>query len=490
MIETPWSIQLLGALAARRGPHHVSRFRTRKMAGLFAYLACHPDRVHPREILIELFWPDAEPHAGRQNLSQALSSLRHQFEPPGVPPRSVFIADRDAIRLHAPAVATDLATFDQLLDEGRRRAASSIERRRSLTDAVALHRGELLPGFYDDWVLAERERVLEGYIGALVELGSIHERAGELALALDVARRAVAADPLRESSHRMLMRLLAATGDARAALTHYDSLKRRLAREAGGDVEARTQALAQEMGRALTGGSVAIATTPAAARPLESVPAVAGGNGEAKAAHVRGTFTLLIARAVTEAMVAALRDEADRRGALMVPSLGDDAWIAAFPRALDALEAAISARRTIDEHDSDDMPPPAMALHSGDLDGPIPIERENRVITHLERLVLAAHPGQILVSEATGALVGRSPPAAHSASRRLGSSTSAAMKHPLGFSSSITPRPIRRRPLRFHFPGRSVPPAGGFRSAPRASSVAPGSSSACASFFSIPRPGS
>ncbi len=396
MIEAPWRIQLLGDLAARRGPHHVSRFRTRKMAGLFAYLACHPHRAHPREALIELLWPDAEPHAGRQNLSQALSSLRLQFEPPGVPPRSVFIADREAIRLHAPAVSTDLATFDHLLGEGRRPEACSIERRRSLADAVALHRGELLPGFYDDWVLAERERVLEGYVGALTELGSIHEQAGELALALEVARRAVSADPLRESSHRTLMRLLAATGDPRAALIHYESLKRRLAREFGGDPEPRTRGLAQEIGRALAGGIEVLETPVATVLPPRAMPA-----------DRRGTFTLLVARGVTEPMIAVLLAEAERRGGLAIPSPGDDAWIAAFPRALDALEAAGGAAHALADRRAGGLPPPAIALHSGDLDDSS--GRENRVIAHLERLVLAAHPGQILVSEATATLVGREP---------------------------------------------------------------------------------
>jgi predicted ATPase/DNA-binding SARP family transcriptional activator len=409
MIEAPWHIQLLGGLAARRGPHVVSRFRTRKMAGLFAYLACHPDRAHPRESLIELLWPDADPDAGRQSLSQALSSLRHQFEPPGAAPCSVFIADRDAIRLHLPAVTTDLAAFDHLLDAGRRPDACSIERRRSLADAVALHRGELLPGFYDDWVLAERERVLEGYIGALAELGAIHERAGELALALEAARRAVAADPLRESSHRMLMRLLAATGDSRAALTHYESLKRRLAREVGGDPEPRTQALAQQMARALAAGCEFLAppATPSPKLPPEVAPRTERLRAEKPTARrFRGTFTLLIARGTTEAMLAALHAEIDRHGGLMISSTDDDACAAAFPRALDALEAARMAARALAKRQAD-SPPPAIALHSGDLDGPI--TRENRVIAHGERLALAAHPGQILVSESTAALLGGEP---------------------------------------------------------------------------------
>lgn len=61
-------IELLGCLRVRVGKRLISRFRTQKTASLLAYLAFFLWRPHSRETLIELFWPEAKPEAGRQTV--------------------------------------------------------------------------------------------------------------------------------------------------------------------------------------------------------------------------------------------------------------------------------------------------------------------------------------------------------------------------------------------------------------------------------------
>jgi DNA-binding SARP family transcriptional activator len=84
-------IELFGGLRVRQqadvagAARTITRFRTQKTASLLAYLAFHLSQTQPREVLIELLWPRGTAEAGRQSLSMALSSLRHQLEPPGVP---------------------------------------------------------------------------------------------------------------------------------------------------------------------------------------------------------------------------------------------------------------------------------------------------------------------------------------------------------------------------------------------------------------------
>src|SRR5215831_9768387 len=99
-----WRIELFGRLRAEGRQHSVSSFRTHKTGALLAYLAFYRERPHPREALIELLWPEAELSSGRHNLRLALSSLRHQLEPPGVPEGSVLQANRSAIQLNRAAV--------------------------------------------------------------------------------------------------------------------------------------------------------------------------------------------------------------------------------------------------------------------------------------------------------------------------------------------------------------------------------------------------
>jgi predicted ATPase len=147
-----WQIQLLGALRASRGSAVLAQFPSRPIALLLARLALQPQRRHAREELIELLWPEVEPEVGRNRLRQALSTLRRLLEPPGVPPNSVIAADRQTIGLTPDAVSCDALEFEQLL------------RRGDYARALDRYRGELLPGFYDDWVDEERTR-----LGALYE---------------------------------------------------------------------------------------------------------------------------------------------------------------------------------------------------------------------------------------------------------------------------------------------------------------------------------
>jgi len=119
-MDSRWRIELLGRLRAEVAGLVVTRFRTQKTAALLAYLAVHRNRDHPREVLIELLWPGCHPRHGRNSLSQALSSLRHQLEPPGVPAGTVIVADRTNVRLHPDAFTTDVADFEAALGEASR----------------------------------------------------------------------------------------------------------------------------------------------------------------------------------------------------------------------------------------------------------------------------------------------------------------------------------------------------------------------------------
>src|SRR5213083_717076 len=110
-MDRSWRIELLGGLRATRDDRVVTRFQTHKTGALLAYLAYYCQRPHPREVLIELLWPEGDPQAGRNKLSLALSSLRHQFEPPGISAGEVILANRSTVQLNPAAVTTDVGQF-------------------------------------------------------------------------------------------------------------------------------------------------------------------------------------------------------------------------------------------------------------------------------------------------------------------------------------------------------------------------------------------
>jgi DNA-binding SARP family transcriptional activator len=93
--------------------------------------------------------------------------------------------------------------------------------------------GELLPGWYDDWVLLERERLRQLRMHALEVLAERLVGAGRHGEAIQVAFTAVRDEPLRESAHRVLVRAHLAEGNVVEAIREYDAFSEMLADELG-----------------------------------------------------------------------------------------------------------------------------------------------------------------------------------------------------------------------------------------------------------------
>jgi predicted ATPase len=165
---TLWHVDLLGGLRLSDGTQDWLRLPSRAITALLARLALAPERAHAREELIELLWPGVALDVGRNRLRQALSTLKSILEPASRGPgQAVLQADRTHVRVVGGALACDARQFEQHVRAGRVEAARN------------LYRGELLPGFYDDWIDDERVRLI-----------ALHER---LPLAREAAVEAPAA---------------------------------------------------------------------------------------------------------------------------------------------------------------------------------------------------------------------------------------------------------------------------------------------------------
>jgi DNA-binding SARP family transcriptional activator len=93
--------------------------------------------------------------------------------------------------------------------------------------------GELLPGWYDDWVLAERERLRQLRLYAMEALAERLGRQGRHGEAVQAAYAAIRTEPLREAAHRTLVRIHLAEGNTAEALRAYESFRRLLEAELG-----------------------------------------------------------------------------------------------------------------------------------------------------------------------------------------------------------------------------------------------------------------
>lgn len=223
---------MLGGLVVEGMGQTIGRFHTQQAAGALAYLAYHAGQPQAREVLVEQLWPGVAPAKGRDRLNVAISSLRRQFEPAGVPRGSVIQGDRHSLALSADQVSTDVAEFRAAVGAARR--GSSAEQTRPLLEtALALCQGPLLPGHYQDWIGPEQELLTDLLVDAARRLTSLEIAQRRPRAALEVAQRAVAADPLREECHALVLRAAAALGDSALARRHYDGVVELFRREMG-----------------------------------------------------------------------------------------------------------------------------------------------------------------------------------------------------------------------------------------------------------------
>jgi len=91
----------------------------------------------------------------------------------------------------------------------------------------------LLPGWYDEWVVFERERLHQLRLHALERTAELLLRRGSVDLALQVALEAVRGEPLRETSNATLISVYLAEGNISDALHQYELFTKLLDRELG-----------------------------------------------------------------------------------------------------------------------------------------------------------------------------------------------------------------------------------------------------------------
>ena len=212
-----------------------------KAQALLAYLAARPGQAHPRDKLAALLWGGTGQEQARSNLRHTLFTIRQALR--GVSPE-ILVAGAQAVALEPAVVDVDVLTFEKLVAEG---TPEAFER------AVALYQGDLLEGLsvdeppFEEWLLAERERLRELALEALARLLAHQSKSPATERAIQTAIRLLALDPLQEPAHRALMRLFARQGRRSAALKQYQVCVGVLRRELGAEPEAETRRLYQDI---------------------------------------------------------------------------------------------------------------------------------------------------------------------------------------------------------------------------------------------------
>ena len=220
-------ISLLGRFSLVSDDTVVSTIDWPRLHSMLAYLVLHHTIAQSRTHLAFLLWPDSTDAQAHTNLRHLVYRLRRDL------PYANYLlqADKQTLRWRSDAPWTlDVADFEGAIAQAEQ-AQSESEMRKALVGAIEVYHGDLLPGIYDEWVLPERERLRQLFLGALEQLILLLEQERDYPAAINYAQRLLRSDPLHEATYRHLMRLFAVNGERAAAIRTYHSCATVLDRE-------------------------------------------------------------------------------------------------------------------------------------------------------------------------------------------------------------------------------------------------------------------
>jgi DNA-binding SARP family transcriptional activator len=211
-------LYLVGRFACRIDGSDLRLTPTAERVLAFLALARRPVRRHQ---LAGTLWPDI---TDRQALARLRSAL---WKVPAAHRGALVEADTTTVALHA-AATVDLYDLDPP------EPSPAVEAAHGAPGAGApIPRGELLPGWCEEWVLVERERHRQLRLHALEDRSARACALGRFVEALEAGLDAVAQEPLRESAHRRVIEVHLAEGNAAEALGQYETFRRLLRTELG-----------------------------------------------------------------------------------------------------------------------------------------------------------------------------------------------------------------------------------------------------------------
>lgn len=252
------TVRVLGPFRLWREGEPVSpeEWPTQKAKTLLKVLLTERGHVVPSDRLIELVWPDLKPSSAANSLHVATSHLRRLLEPElASPADSKFILTRrQGYRFNVSRDCwIDVDAFWDALSRGDHWArhaewGPAVAAFRAAEDLY--HGNYLEEDPYEDWAIAPRERLREAYLKSLSRLAGCCARLGEYQQAVNTCEKALAEDPVRESTYRQLIVYHYRLGQRDQALRAYERCREALTEIL--DVEPMPQT--RELGRRVRKG--------------------------------------------------------------------------------------------------------------------------------------------------------------------------------------------------------------------------------------------
>jgi len=226
-------IRLFGEVSIEQDGQPVAIPPTKSLE-LLCYVLLSTESVVTRETLSNVLWPDAPAAASKRYLRQALWRLNSIFHHDGRNGHPLLGLDSGLVRVKSEAsLWLDISAFESAHASLHDIPGDHLDDQQAdaLRVAVELYRGDLMPTWYQDWCIYERERLQLIRIMMLEKLMFYCESRQRYARAIAYGQAILRQDRARERTHRELMRLYCLTGERTAAVRQYERCARALADE-------------------------------------------------------------------------------------------------------------------------------------------------------------------------------------------------------------------------------------------------------------------
>lgn len=224
-------------------------------------LLLHRDAPQSRQSIAFSLWPDSSETQALANLRTLLVRLRRVW------PKAdhfIEITERTLQWKSNYDYTLDVEEFESAANNTQY-SVGDIDLQAARIDlerAAHLYRGDLLPACYDDWVMLERERLRQLFIGAIRKLIEILEKQHELGSAIGHINYLLKLDPLDESTYQLSMRLHALRGDRAGVVRIFEICTAVLSRELNVEPSPATYEMYQSLLRMKVSTTMDVAVKP------------------------------------------------------------------------------------------------------------------------------------------------------------------------------------------------------------------------------------
>jgi LuxR family maltose regulon positive regulatory protein len=234
------AVNVLGPVEVFRDPSGMSKetWRLSKSLHILCYLCSRRNHRAPKEMLVDLFWSDADEDAIAKNFHPTISHLRKALNT-GQVVKKDFVLYREGAYFLNPEFRYRLDTeeFERLLAEAReaRRDGGADRSAQLLAEAINLYRGDFLEEFYYNWIEELQSFYRDLYLEGLKELIAYHGERGDNESVIRYGQMFLARDPYQEDVHCNVMEAFVHSGNRAAAIEQFDGLRKMLRGELGVD---------------------------------------------------------------------------------------------------------------------------------------------------------------------------------------------------------------------------------------------------------------